>query len=370
MSTVIVIGSGIVGLASAFELQLAGHQVTIIDPSPISGATHHAGGMLAPAAEVVYKQDALFPLMRDSAALYPGLIARVEAHTDLPTGYDTAGTLVVGADRADAQHITQLREYQTSHGMEAEFITVSNARTLEPGLSPRLSGAASMPYDTQVSPRMFAAALADAASNLGATTVREQALEVCGETVITSQNSHRAEKIVLAAGLGAAKISGWYEGENPLQLRPVYGDILRLRVPAHLRPLCSRVIRGFVEDRPVYIIPRVDNTIAIGATTREDGQPLPVVGGVYDLLRDAIRLVPGIEECPLLEATAGARPGTPDDLPYLGAVSENLIVSTGYFRHGILLSALAANSTLALVEGRKPTTNLSACSPYRHSKDV
>jgi glycine oxidase len=350
MSTVTVVGGGLAGLATAFRLAERGHGVTLIDPSPASGATHHAGGMLAPVAEVVYRQDALFPLMLRSAELYAGLIADVEKHTGLPTGYHTGGTLVVAADRADSRHLAELADYQAAQGMAVERLPLRQARKLEPGLSPQLAGAVHIPGDHQVNPRMFAAALLDALGSLGVQVVREQVTELpAGQTI-------------LANGLGAAALYGG------LQLRPVYGDILRLGVPEYLSPLLNRVVRGFVEDRPVYLIPRTDGSLAIGATSREDDRPTPRTSGVHDLLRDAIRLVPGVEECDFLEATTGARPGTPDDLPYLGRVSDDLIISTGYFRHGILLTALAAEATLALVEGSDPGIDLAACDPNRHQE--
>lgn len=370
-----IIGAGIVGLETAFELARADDSldITVFDPAPASGTTYHAGGMLAPAAEVVYQQDPLFSLMMTSAAWYPELIDAVTRHTDLPTGYRTDGTLVVAADRADFDHLTALRAYQNLQGMTVEPIPASQARTLEPALTPRLAGAVSIPGDHQIAPRPFAAALEDAARRLGVTFVAEAVSEVIrdGQTgVVTASGTHAADQIVVANGLGASSVTGWHPDadgvRSPLQLRPVYGDILRVRVPDALYPLVTRVIRGFVEDRPIYVIPREDHTIAIGATTREDGRPEPRIGGVYDLLRDAIRVVPGIEECDLLEASTGARPGTPDDLPYLGRVGEHVVVSTGYFRHGILLSALGARCGCDLVLGRTPKIDLGACDPLRH----
>lgn len=344
-----VVGGGLVGLATALRLADRGHEVTLQDPAPASGATHHAGGMLAPVAEVVYRQEALFPLMLRSAELYPGLLEVVGKHTDLPTGHRTEGTLVVAADRADATHLAELTDYQAQHSMTAERLPLRQARSLEPALSPQLAGAVHIPGDHQVNPRMFATALLDALDNLGVRIVREHAAEL------------PAGRVILANGLGAAAL------HPGLQLRPVYGDILRLGVPEHLQPLLTRVVRGFVEDRPVYLIPRTDGTLAIGATSREDDRPVPRTGAVHDLLRDATRLVPGIEECDFLEATTGARPGTPDDLPYLGRVNEHLIVSTGYFRHGILLTALAADVAVHLVEGTDPGIDLAACDPHRHT---
>lgn len=352
-----VIGAGIVGLATAVTCAVRGASVRVFDPAPASGATHHAGGMLAPAAEVVYRQEPLFPLMLASAKLWPELLRDVATHTDLPTGHRSEGTLVVAADRADAQHLRELQEYQTAHGMTVERLTLRQARGLEPALSPALAGAVSLPGDHQVAPRVFATAARDAALNLGVEFV-PRAVDTLHDPELACQDGGQ---VVIANGLGAsALVPG-------LQLRPVYGDILRVRVPERQFPLCERVIRGFVEDRPVYVIPRADGTVAIGATSREDGRPTPRLGDVHDLLRDAIRLVPGLEDCDLLEATTGARPGTPDDLPYLGRITPTAVLSTGYFRHGILLAALAARATADVLEGTTPTTDLSACAPLRHN---
>lgn len=374
-----IIGAGMVGLATAVELAHHGHSVRVLDPAPASGATHHAGGMLAPAAEVVYQQDPLFPLMQYSGQWYPKLMEIVAEHTNLPTGYRTEGTLVVAADRADSQHLTELMDYQNAHGMDVAKLSVRQARKLEPALSPAVAGAVEIPGDHQIFPRQTAQALLDALKNMGVEIIREQATKLEDGAVLTAQGRYPAKQTVLSNGLGARDIAGVLPetDTNPaspkeaFQLRPVYGEVLQLQCPEHLRPLCDRVIRGFVEDRPIYIIPRADGRITIGATSREDHRSGPPASSVYDLLRDAIRLVPGIEECEFLEATTGARPGTPNDLPYLGRVSANLVISTGYFRHGILLSALAARVSRELIEGATPdqlSVDISACAPLRDAR--
>lgn len=376
----LVIGGGIIGLSTCFEFQDAGFEVTLIDPDPISGATHHAGGMLAPTAEVQYQQQALVPLMKESAQLYPDLIRRVTQYTDLPTGYRTEGTLLIGADRADAQHLTELIDYIKAEELDIEALTTRQARQLEPALSPRITKAAAIDGDHQLDPRLFARALFDAVLARGAQHVRDTVTTVttiaesATRQVVTLNSGAQFEVdssdvIILAAGLGAAKITGWFEGEHPLQLRPVYGDVLRVRVPESLQPLTTRVIRGFVEDRPIYVIPRADGTVTIGATSRED-QPHPRTSAIHDLLRDAIRVVPGLEETEFLEATCGARPGTPDDLPYLGQVRRNLIVSTGYFRHGILLAALGARTAVQLATGQQTSPAIAPCDPFRHASST
>ncbi|AWB83586.1 glycine oxidase ThiO [Corynebacterium liangguodongii] len=356
MTTIAIAGAGIIGLSTALTLADRGHDVTVYDAHPRSGASHHAGGMLAPVAEVVYQQDPLFPLMRAAAAWYPDLIALIGRYSALPTGYRTEGTLVVGADRADKAHLDELQDYQLAHGMEATRITTRAARALEPALSPAIAGAVRIDGDHQVQPRLITRALDDACAAAGVTFLAEDLHDV--------REAH-ADQVVIAAGLGAEQIGGW---DNHLKLRPVYGDVVQLRVPEHQFPLVDRVIRGFVEDRAVYLIPRADRTLTIGATSREDGRAVPLAQGVHQLLRDAAEIVPGIEDCDFVEASCGARPGTPDDLPYLGRVSERVVVSTGYFRHGILLAALAARCGAEVVEKRRPSVDLKDTNPLRHRR--
>lgn len=374
----IVVGAGIVGLSTAFKLVDFGADpatVAVIDPAPISGASFVAGGMLAPVAEVQYKQEPLYPLMVASKNLYDDLLQRLSEKTTCSTGHRTESTFVVGADRADARHLTDLTDHQRGHGMEVQRLPLRQARKIERGLSPQLSGVVEIPGDHQVNPRMYCAALLDALQNMGVTIFDECVNRVDGQagTVTTDRTTYTAGMVYLCNGLGAGQVHGWYEGEHsPLKLRPVRGDMLRLRVAEGMDSPVGRVIRGFVEDRPVYIIPRTDGTIAVGATSREDARRGPAVDGVYTLLRDAIWIVPGLQECEFIEAITGERPGTPDDLPYLGKVDDKLVVSTGYFRHGILLSALGATVGAALGMGLpvptlEPEINLTDCAPLRHA---
>lgn len=366
-----IIGAGIIGLTTAFELVDAGvdpPEIVVIDPHPISGATFVAGGMLAPVAEVQYRQEPLYPLMVASGEMFPDLLARLGAKTTAPTGHRSESTLVVGADRADGVHVRELLALQQKHGMDAHALPLRQARKLEPGLSPQLAAAVEIPGDHQINPRMFSACLLEYLQHAGVRFVATAATRIDGHTVLLADAQLvTADMIYLCNGLGSKEVDGWFEGANPLALRPVYGDMLRLRVPEELEPI-TRVVRAFVEDRPVYVIPRTDGTIAVGATSREDNRKGPSVDGVHTLLRDAIRVVPGLEDCEFIEAIVGARPGTPDDLPYLGKVRDGLVISTGYFRHGILLSALGAKVGAQLGLGTSPGMDISACDPLRHAR--
>lgn len=380
---VAVIGAGIIGLGIAWEAQRAGHTVTVIDPAPATGATFAAAGMLAPVSELHYQEDELLELTLASAARWPGFVASLPKGTH--TGFNTAPTLVLGGDPADRTALADLRDVQASHGLAVAQLTIREARALEPLVGPQISCAYKVEQDHQVDPRAMAAALRAALLSAGGTPAANKAGSgAVGHPAVApvfldqsatgllhqdpsdtlspvtgvqlADGSHViAREVIVANALGAANLEGLPEGLK-LPVRPVYGDILRLRVPEHLRPLITATIRGMVRGLPVYIVPREDGTVVIGASSREDGNPGVSAGGVHQLLRDAQVLVPAVAELELLEMTARARPGTPDNAPLLGRVAgtngkdiPGLIIATGFFRHGVLLTPVAAHITRQLL---------------------
>lgn len=177
-----------------------------------------------------------------------------------------------------------------------------------------------------------------------------------------------ADAVVLANAVGARDIAGL--GFEPA-VRPVYGDVLRLDAPASLRGLIGGTIRALVAGRPAYLVPRADGTLVLGATSREDGNPSVSVGGVHELLRDAIRLLPALAEFTLLESVARARPGTPDNAPLLGRLPAlGLIAATGTFRNGVLLAPIIADTVAHLVgtADRPVGCDLAAFAPDRFAQ--
>ena len=371
-SSVVIAGAGIIGLATAWRLLRQGLEVTVLDAEPVSGATFAAAGMLAPVAEVVWDQPTLYPLMVESGKLYRDFAQAIVEESGHDVGYIENSTFVCAGDAADRQTLSELVELQHDMGMEINRITATEARRAEPALGPGCVGAVDIPGDHQVNPRLLADALL---TILGDRVIRTRAQEViyASDRAIglrgADGNDYLADEVVLAAGLNTADITGLPENLN-LPLRPVYGDVLRLRVPERLQPLVTRTIRGVVQGRPVYIVPRADGTVVLGATSREDDLTGVSAEGVHQLLRDAYRLVPGILDCEIYEMTARARPGSPDDVPMIGRVAPGLTVSTGYFRHGILLTAIGSKLTADVVAGRENDNNpalLSAVDPFRFS---
>ncbi|MEZ2370643.1 glycine oxidase ThiO [Arthrobacter sp. RCC_34] len=364
---VAVIGAGIVGLGIAWTLLRSGRRVTLIDPAPAQGATFAAAGMLAPVSEYHYQEEDLLALTLESAALWEDFAAPFGPSN----GHRTTPTLVVGFDAADRAALADLQAAQQAHGLEVQAVSLREARRMEPLLSPQLSGAFLTPGDHQVDPRILHAAMLEAFRRDGGTVLTERAEALRWEAdddggstagrvtgvLLASGRVVTADEVVVANGLASPELRELPEGLD-LPLRPVHGDILRLRVPERLRPFLSATVRGSVRGLPVYLVPREDGTVVIGATQREDGQAGVSAGGVHQLLRDAQQLVPAVAELELEEITARARPGTPDNAPLLGRVAAagggevaGLVIATGFFRHGVLLTPVAARAVLDLLDG-------------------
>jgi len=154
-----------------------------------------------------------------------------------------------------------------------------------------------------------------------------------------------AGSTVLAAGAWSREVTGL---ENPVPVRPVKGQTLRLQVdPA----LLGRVIRGTVRGNPVYLVPRVGGELVIGASSEEAGFDLRArAGAVYDLLRDAQALVPELSEAEFREVSTSVRPGSPDNAPLLGRAGvDHLVIATGHYRNGILLAPVTADELARLI---------------------
>ena len=361
---VLVIGAGVVGLAIGWRAAQRGLRVTLADPSPGQGATHVAAGMLTPLAEAAYAERDLFQLGTESLRRYPGFAAELTELTGLPTGLRQTGTLQVAYDGDDLAVLEETRQLQESFGWPARRLTGRECRQAEPMLGPSVRGGLLTDEDGSVDPRLLTAALLTAAQRAGARLVREPAAEILTEGgVVTGarladDSVVTAPRVVLAAGWQSAALAGL---GRALPLRPVKGQILRLRPgprPAGMpASLLGRTVRGLVRGSSVYLVPRADGELVVGATQEELGPDTTVTaGGVWELLRDARLLVPGITEFELAQAQAGLRPGTPDNAPAIGpGALPGLVLATGHFRGGVLLAPVTADMVADyLVSGRMP----------------
>jgi len=354
-------------MSIAWRATQQGLSVVIADPRPGQGATHAAAGMLTPIAEAAYAERQIFTLGQDSLRRYPDFVAELENVTGLPTGFRQAGTLQVAYDSDDLAMLAETRVLQESFGVHLEQLTARDCREAEPMLDPSVRGGLLAPADGSVDPRLLTVALHKAAQDGGARLVRQSVTEIsctagraCGAR-LADDSVLTARWIVLAAGWESAALPGLPAGVAP-PVRPVKGQIIRLRMTnatsaAGLPPgLLLRTVRGLVRGSSVYLVPRDSGELVIGATQEELGPDTTVTaGGVWELLRDARTLVPGITELELQDVTAGLRPGTPDNAPVLGPSElPGLVLATGHFRAGVLLAPVTADTIAAYLRTGTP----------------
>lgn len=354
----VVVGAGAIGLACAWRLAQRGLGVRVVDPHPGSGASRVAAGMLAPVTEVHFGEEPLLALNLESARRYPPFVEELEARAGRPVGYLPCGTLAVAADADDHAALGRLYDFQRRLGLDVDRLTSRECRRLEPALSPTVRGGLRVGNDHQVDPRRLVDALLAAGSAAGVEVVHRRVVEVAvgpGQRVeaVTLDDGTAVATgcVVLAGGAWSGAVAGLPPGTVP-PVRPVKGQLLRLRErpgPALLRGN----VRGLVAGSAVYLVPRPGGEVVVGATTEEQGFDTSVTAGaVHDLLRDAYGLVPGITELELAETCAGLRPCTPDNAPVIGrAAVEGLVLATGHFRNGILLTPVTADIVADLVTG-------------------
>ena len=349
---VVIVGGGVIGLSCAWRLSQRGARVAVVERGqPGCGATQVAAGMLAPVGELTFGEPELLELTLAAARLYPEFVAELEEASGMSTGYEQLGAMHVALDRDEAAQLRRVHDLQRSLELEAEWLPPRKCRDLEPGLTPSFHGGVFAAGEAAVDPRTLTVALLTAARAEGAevltgTEVVDGVFE--GKRLVgvrTGEGELRAETVVLASGAwsGAAE---WLPEEARPPVRPVKGQMLELRrrdgePPAH----------HILASERVYLVPRADGRLIVGATVEERGFDTAVTaGGVHELLREAYRLLPDVAEMELLDAIAGLRPGTPDNLPLVGpGAIDGLVLATGHFRNGILLAPLAAQTVADLL---------------------
>lgn len=346
-SDALIVGGGIVGLAIALELHQRGVQVTIISRDFSEAAGHAAAGMLAPSAEEIVPGPML-DLCQRSLELYPTWVSKLEKLTGQDTGYWPCGILAPKLSR-------QSKNVEQRFWIERESLSA-----YQPGLGDAVAGAYLYAEDAQVDNRALMKALRMAVQDAGIEVLSgvnvegfvQQRGRVVG--VRTSVGEKQAAHYVLAAG-------AWSGGLLPVPVSPRKGQMLSVRAPGGVRSL-RRVLYG----EQVYIVPRRDGRIIIGATVEDVGfTPHNTPAGMATLLDAAIALYPELADYPVEEYWWGFRPSTPDELPILGASQcENLTLATGHYRNGILLAPITAQMIAGDIVGERDSL-LSAFSYQR-----
>jgi glycine oxidase len=364
---VAIVGGGVIGLSCAWRAAQRGAHVVVLERGePGGGATRVAAGMLAPVGDLTFGEPELLELTLAAARAYPEFVAELEAATGASTGYERLGALHVALDRDEAAQLRRVHELQRSLELEADWLAPRRCRDLEPGLTPSFHGGVFAPGEAAVDPRaltrVLLAALAGAGAEMRTGTEvvggifageRLAGVRVRGSGSGRDDEDLRAETVVLASGAWSGA-TDWLPEQARPPVRPVKGQVLELRT----RKLpgagaAEPVARHILASERVYLVPRPDGRLIVGATVEELGFDTAVTaGGVHELLREAYRLLPDVAEMELVGATAGLRPGTPSNLPLVGpGAIDGLVLATGHFRNGILLAPLASEAVAKLLTG-------------------
>jgi glycine oxidase len=365
----IFVGAGVIGLACAWRAAERGARVCVLERDrPAAGASGVAAGMLAPVGEASWGEERLLAFNFESLRRWPDFAEQLEGEAELETGFAQLGALHVALDRDEAEELSRRYELHQSLGLDSEWLSGRESRRLEPGLATAVRGGAHVPGEASVDPRRVAAALLGALDrrgmdvHSGAEVVTAQRRDGAWRVETADGRAFEGAQLVLTAGCWSGQ-ARWTPGGVPV--RPVKGEILTLGGPAE-ESVCERIVAG----ERVYMVPRPDGRLIVGATVEERGFDTTVTaGGVYELLREAYRVIPEIAELELVEASAGLRPGSPDNAPLIGSAdAEGLFLATGHFRNGVLQAPVTADSIAALLAGEKPPVDLDAFWPQRFAR--
>ena len=364
MDDVVIIGAGLIGCGIAYELAKRGARVTVYDRAEPARAASWAGaGMLAPYSEEV-ADPALLALCSASLHSYPAYVDELRERTGVDAYLRSEGTLHVACDDATAR----AREAQCAafrrNGADASILDRDATLAREPMLAGDVRGAVYVANEAHVDNRRLGRALVAACTAAGVRFERAGQLAVEADArrmrgIRTERGFAAAGIVVNAAGAWAGELAG-VPANAHVAVRPVAGEMVALAMPRGFA-------RGLVWSQHVYLVPRDDGRLLIGATSIERDFDVRVSArGVQALLDVALRIAPVLGTFALVETWAGLRPASHDGRPYLGATAiDGYFVATGHYRNGILLTPVTAHAVAALIAGERLPVDLTAFDPQR-----
>jgi glycine oxidase len=347
---VVIIGGGVTGCSIAYQLSKAGVHASILEREEIAAeASSAAAGLLAP-AEVLSGPKAVADLFLASWSMTAEIIAEIEAASGMQVEYFQTGALHVLTHADDQSSLQRCAEVWQAQGSDTKWLTGDHVYQYEPLLHHTFDAALYVPEAASIRPRLMTRAYAEAARKYGAifyehtevTGLQQQSGKVVG--VQTAQGQILpCDCVVIATGAWSAHIGSWLGLTIPVF--PTRGQILSLRQPA--TPLKYTII-----GNGIYIVPKIDNTIYVGATVEQVGfDKSNTAGGIAWLLSSAIQLVPELELSAIVDIWSGLRPWSQDSYPILGKAPgwENVILATGHGPGGFELSAITGKTIAELI---------------------
>lgn len=359
-SDIIVVGGGVIGCAVTWSLAREGLSVTLVEREDLaSQASGAMPGMLLGIGED--ERGEFFRSWAErSLSLFPELCAELRERSGIDPEFEACGAFYVAeSENAEALLRDKARRF-ADQGVQ--WLDAEGLRCAEPQVGAHLRGALWGPRDAHVRSPLLARAYAAAAEALGAritcgvavTGLRRGGSRIHG--VDTDQGPLDAGGVVLCAGPWTPAIAG-----APLPIEPVRGQIVLVD---NVQP----PVRAIVFGSDLYLVPKRDASVVVGATVERVGFDRRVTaGGVASLLDGAARLAPALDGSRFRRAWAGLRPATPDDLPTVGLAPgwEGLWLAAGHTRNGVLLAPVTAELVTDLVLGKSPSQDVEPVSPGR-----
>jgi len=359
----VVAGGGLIGASIAFELADEGMHVAVFDAqNPGREASWASAGMISPAPESS-AMASLLPISLASVRRYPQFLQRVEEISGKSVGYRKDGALDLLLDGTNQNEIDEILALHRGAGLRAELLTGPEAREIEPSLAGEIRGAIHRPDEASVDNRLLTEATLEAARRKGVEIFPSNGAKalwsdgaICKGLQL--QNGRvEARWTVIAAGCFCARIDG-VSAYAPVT--PAKGQMMALR--------CDSVnLKKDLWFGHMYLVPRNDGRIIAGSTVEYEGFDRNVtVAGMKTILGGAISLVPALESARIEETWAGLRPDSPDHLPILGPTDlDGLLIATGHFRSGILLTPITASLIREWVATQKVSEDWAPFSPMR-----
>ena len=378
---ILIVGGGVIGLVLAWELSSRNHCVRILEPTehhhPHKTASLAAAGMLAPSFEMTSGavDTPLNIFARKSLSLWRPLIQTVYAETGIDVDYRECGTLGIAMTDKDAEFLRDDFKKQRDHGLPLEWFTGSMARALEPALADGIIAAIWAPNDAQIDPVRLIKTLRKGLQDRQVIFEKTiaTAIEFTSERVTGIRdhqtNKWTADHIVLAAGRSSVELLSASLPEaimNKYCLFPVKGEAFKVRQDKlSCAPFPTHVIRG----HNVYLCPKMNGEVLIGATSiANDATDTVDTNRIADLRSAANAIMPELRHGEETQRWSGLRPATPDGWPLLGRAEhwpENLWLSTGHYRNGILLAPASAELLADLIESKENFETTHFASTFR-----
>lgn len=350
---VIIIGGGVNGCASAYQLSKSGKKVLLLEKERIaSKASSAAAGMLGAQVEVT-EAGPLFELAKESRSMFPQLQLELKELTGIDIELVQKGMLKLAYQEEEVLSVIETIAIQQKLGENADWISKDEVLKREPELGPGMLGAMDIPQDGHVNPEKLTHAFAKAAITLGADIkefVEVYSLQEHNQAIVeveTSEGCYSGDSIVVTAGAWSRRVLSGLGLSLPSY--PVKGECFSVLTD-------KPILKSTIFTDSCYIVPKSGNRLLVGATMVPHTFSENVsIGGLASLMKEAIRTLPAIEHASFERTWAGIRPQTGDGLPFLGKhpTITNLFIATGHYRNGILLAPITGVLVASMINGTK-----------------